>query len=241
MNLTSGTSEMKKSILKLLLLVVCLGAICVGAYFILKALKLDDIDTLREVVNNGAWGVIIYILLQVFQVIFIPINTTIFTVPAIILFGPVKAFFVSWIGCSLGSIVMFILGRYGGSKLLKWIVGEEKAEHYANALGKTKFILPIFLLVPIFPDDILCASAGLAKINMIYFIIVITVTRAIDTACTCFIGASMVQSTLGIVLLCIFVAIMLGVSIILTKKQDKIENWFVRRFTKTDVDNNEEK
>ena len=218
MNLTSGTSEMKKSILKLLLLVVCLGAICVGAYFILKALKLDDIDTLREVVNNGAWGVIIYIL-----------------------FGPVKAFFVSWIGCSLGSIVMFILGRYGGSKLLKWIVGEEKAEHYANALGKTKFILPIFLLVPIFPDDILCASAGLAKINMIYFIIVITVTRAIDTACTCFIGASMVQSTLGIVLLCIFVAIMLGVSIILTKKQDKIENWFVRRFTKTDVDNNEEK
>ena len=223
---------MKKAILKTALLCVILCSICVGAYFLLKALKLDDIDTLRRVVNNGAWGIIIYVLLQIFQVIFIPINTTLFTVPAIILFGPVKAFFISWAGCTLGSIAMFFIGRYGGSKLLAWIVGEKKSAKYADALGRTKFILPIFLLVPVFPDDILCASAGLARINVLYFIIVITVTRAIDTACTCFIGSAMVQSTLGIVLLVIFVVIMLITSLLLTKYQDKIEKWFMERFSK---------
>ena len=227
---------MKKAIFKTVLLVVILASICIGTYFILRAFNLDDIETLREIVNRGVLGVIVYILLQIVQVIFIPINTTIFTVPAIILFGPVKAFLVSWIGCALGSICMFLIARFCGNKVLSWIVGEEKANKYAGVLGKGKYLLPIFLLIPIFPDDIMCASAGIAKINFLYFCVVVFVTRCIDTACTCFIGASLIHSPIGIAFLVIFIVGMLVLSIWLTKNQEKVENWFIKIFTKKKKD-----
>ncbi|MCM1224727.1 MAG: VTT domain-containing protein, partial [Lachnospiraceae bacterium] len=188
---------MKKAILKTLLLIAIISAICVGAYFLLKAFELDDLETLREIVNKGWWGAVIYVLLQIIQVIFIPINTTIFTAPAIVLFGATKAFIISWIGCTLGSIIMFLVARYGGGRLLKWIVGEEKSKKYVEVLAKGKYLLPILLLIPIFPDDIMCASAGIGKINIVYFCIVITITRCIDTACTCFIGAELIKSPIG--------------------------------------------
>ena len=227
---------MKTKILKWFLTIFVIIGVCFGAYFTLKAFGLNDIDKLREIVNNGIWGVIIYIILQIIQVIFIPINTTLFTVPAIVLFGSVKAFFISWIGCALGSILMFLIARYLGNKVLKWLVGEEKANRYASLLGKGKFLLPLFLLIPIFPDDIMCASAGLGKINFMYFVVVVVVTRAIDTACTCFIGASLIQSIPGIIVLCVFVILMLIASIWLTKNREKVENWFVNKFNKNNKD-----
>lgn len=223
---------MKKTILRTILLVVIIASICLASYFLLRAFNLDDIETLREIVNRGAWGVIIYIILQIIQVIFIPINTTIFTIPAIILFGPVKAFLISWVGCALGSICMFLIARFCGNKVLSWVVGEEKANKYAGVLGKGKYLLPLFLLIPIFPDDIMCASAGIAKINSFYFIAIIAITRCIDTACTCFIGTSLIQSPIGIALLAVFVIVMLVLSIWLTKNQEKVENWFIKIFTK---------
>ncbi|MGN1222074.1 MAG: TVP38/TMEM64 family protein [Christensenellales bacterium] len=221
-----------KKIIKQIAFISTLILIGIGAYFILRAFGLNNIETLRKVANNGIVGAFIYILLQIFQVIFLPINTTMFTIPAIIIFGPFKAFIISWIGCALGSIAMFLIARIWGVKVLKWLVGEEKATKYANLLKKGKYLLPIFLTIPIFPDDIICASAGLGKINFLYFTIVIIITRAIDTACTCFIGSELIKSPIGICLLVLFTIIMLIVGILVTKNQEKVDAWFVNKFSK---------
>lgn len=225
---------MKKGIIKTTALVLMLVGIGFGVYFLLKLFGLNDIETLRKIVNKGFLGALIYILLQIIQVIFIPINTSIFTIPAIVLFGPVKAFFVSWIGCTLGSIIMFLIAKIWGIKVLKWIVGEDKAIKYANFLRKGKYLLPIFLTIPIFPDDIMCASAGLGNINFWYFCVVIVITRAIDTFCTCFIGSALVKTPLGIVALVLIAIAMCVIGFFVTKNQDKIDNWFVSKFTKKD-------
>ena len=76
---------MKKQLIKWFALASALILSGIGAYFLLKAFGLTNIETLRQVANNGILGAVIYILLQVFQVIFIPINTTMFTIPAIII------------------------------------------------------------------------------------------------------------------------------------------------------------
>ena len=148
----------EKSILKTILMVVVLVSIFIGAYFLLKAFGLDDIETLRQIANKGFWGAFIYVLLQVFQVVFIPINTTIFTIPAIILFGPVKAFIISWIGCTLGSICMFTIARLCGIKVLKWIVGEEKAIKYADLLKKANICCRYSYLF-LYSQMMLCVQA----------------------------------------------------------------------------------
>ena len=125
---------------------------------------------------------------------------------------------------------MFWLGRIFGSKILKWIVGSEKAEKYATYLGKAKFVLPLILLVPVFPDDIVCLGAGLSNVNPFYFMTVIFLTRGIDNFCTVFVGASMLKSTVGIILLVIFVIAMIIASYFLTKYQDFLQS--LRAFAK---------
>lgn len=223
---------MKKKLLKTLLVILIIGAIVAFGYFLLKILGLDDINKLREIVNNNIWGVLIYILILIAQVLFLPAGTLFFSGGAVVLFGdnPFKAWIICWIGLALGSYLMFFIARVFGVKALKWIVGEEKANHYAEILGKGKFILPMILLIPIFPDDIVCAAAGLSNMNWLYFCIVVTITRGIDNFCTVFVGAEMLKTSLGIVLLCIFVVVMLIAAYFLTKYQDKIEKWLVQKF-----------
>ena len=115
---------------------------------------------------------------------------------------------------------------------MKWIVGSEKTQKYAAYLGKAKFILPLILLVPVFPDDIICLAAGISNVNPLYFMSVVFITRGIDNFCTVFVGASMLKSTVGIILLIIFVIAMIIASYFLTKHQEKIENFFLEKFTR---------
>ena len=222
----------KKNILKSFLFIAFYLLLMIVMWLILKYFKLDDINTLRELCSNGFAGQLIFILLQILQVIFLPINSIIFTVPAILIFGPLEAFLISYVGIVIGSIIMFFIGRCGGLKILNLLVGKDKAMHYAKTIGKGKFLLPIFMLIAVFPDDILCVSAGLSNIKFSYFLCVILVTRAIDLIFTCFVGTIAIKSSLGIILLAIFLIVAIIFAIILTKKQEKIEKWFVQALSK---------
>lgn len=222
---------MKKTILKAIIIISVITLIAVGAYFLLVALGLDNFETLKAVANDGWWGIIIFFFLQIFQVVFIPVGTLLFTGPLVILFGGTKAFLISWTGIVVGSIILFLIAKYSGNKILKWIVGEKNAIRYAEIVSRGKFLLPIILMIPIFPDDVICAAAGVARMNTFYFCMVIIITRAIDNACTCFIGAELIKSTTGIIVLCIFVLIMIVLSYFLAKYQIQIENWIVDKLT----------
>lgn len=224
--------ETKKSIIKLVIVVLALIGFFVLAFYVLKWIGLDSVSKIVEVCNKNAWGALIFIALQIMQVLFIPVGNMAFTVPGAIIFGATKGFFITWAGVTIGSIIMFYIGRYGGGKLLNWIVGREKAEHYRDIISKGKFILPFILLIPVFPDDIVCASAGLSKIKWWYFWITIFITRGIDTFCTCFIAVESAKSPVGIAFLCIFIVCMLIAAYFVTKYREKIENFFVNLFTR---------
>lgn len=222
-----------KKIWKILIIVLVIAAVGVGAYFLMKSLGLDNLEGLRQVIDNSFWGVFVFCLILIAQVIFLPAGTLAFTASAVVLFeSPVKAWLICWLSLAVGSWIMFWLGRIFGSKILKWIVGSEKAEKYATYLGKAKYVLPLILLVPVFPDDIVCLGAGLSNVNPIYFMTVVFLTRGIDNFCTVFVGASMLKSTVGIILLGVFVVVMIVAAYFLTKNQDKIENFFLEKFTR---------
>ncbi len=220
------------NILKSIFILLLYAGLMLGFWFILKHFKLNNIETLREICSNSFLGYFVFILLQIIQVVFLPVSGIIFTIPAIIIFGSVKGFLVSYIGLILGSIAMFFIGRFGGIKLLKLLIGEEKAKKCAKMLGKGKFLFPILMIVGLFPDDLLIASAGVSNIKFSYFFIVVLITRAIDLAFTCFVGIYALKSPIGIVLLSIFFIILAICSFILTKKQDKLESWFVNSLAK---------
>lgn len=222
-----------KKFLKILLIVCIMLGIGLTVYFAFKKLlpqNAESADAVRSNINFG-W-LVLFVFLQVIQVIFVPLSGQIVTIPCLLIFKNWQAFLISWIGISIGSIIMYFIGRSGGSKLLEWVVGKEKAEKYSKFLSKGIFLFPITMLIPIFPDDIMSCCAGIAKLNKWYCIAVILITRALCVASTCFLGSAMIKSTWGIILLCVFVIAMVAVAIITTKKQDKINAWFVKKFGK---------
>lgn len=222
-----------KKVWKILIVVGVLALIIVGGYFVLDYFQLNNLDRLRAVVDNNIWGVLIFGFILILQVLFLPAGTLFFSGSAVILFeSPLKAWLICWISLAIGSWIMFFIARIFGVKVLKWIVGKKRAEKYAYYLGRGKFVLPMILLIPIFPDDIVCAASGLSNIKWLYFMIVVFITRGIDNFCTVFIGAELIKSTVGIILLIVFVLIMLIASYFLTKYQDKIENYFLEKFSK---------
>lgn len=228
----SYTNQVKKSLLKTLLVIGIIALIVVLGYFVCKFFGLDNLEDLKKIVDNSFAGMLIFVIILILQVIFLPAGTLVFSGSAVVLFdSPLKAWLICWFGLAIGSWIMFWIARIWGVKVLKWIVGQERAEKYAYYLGRGKFVLPMILLVPIFPDDLICAASGLSNINWLYFMIVVFITRGIDNFCTVFIGAELIKSAVGIILLCIFIVIMIIASYFLTKYQDKIENYFLEKFS----------
>lgn len=215
----------KRRIVLVVLAVILFSVLCC---LLINKLGLDDITKLRKIVNNGFGGMIIYIVLLALQVAFLPVNSLILIVPAIVLFGSSKAFILSLIGCVIGSIISFFIGKCFGSQVMGWMMGEEKVKEFEEKLSNAHILLPIFLLVPIFPDEIMCVAAGAAKVKTLFFIITIIITRAIDLFFTCFVGASIPFE--GWYLLLWALIILLGVFCVylLTKHQKRIVEFFTK-------------
>lgn len=75
----------------------------------------------------------------------------------------------------VGSIVAYWLGRFGGKRAVKWIAGDEeefdKWTHAMNGkVGKGAYALTV--LLPIFPDDLLCIVVGAMRMDFLFFVVV---------------------------------------------------------------------
>lgn len=74
----------------------------------------------------------------------------------------------------VGSMVAYWLGKIGGRRAVKWIAGdEEEFDKWSNALnGKLgKRLYALTVLLPIFPDDILCIVVGAMKMDFLFFVV----------------------------------------------------------------------
>ena len=145
-------------------------------------------EALQEyLTRSGAWMPTLYIALQFLQVVILPIPSVVSTLAGVALFGALWATIYSLIGILLGSFVAFFIGRKLGNKAVSWMVGEEALKKWQKKLkGKDNFILTLAFALPVFPDDILCFLAGLSTMTTKYFLIMVTLCRAVGIAGTCY-------------------------------------------------------
>ena len=89
----------------------------------------------------------------------------------------------------VGAICAYWLGRLVGKPAVKWVTGSTKGyETWVRKLnGKVgKWTYASTVLLPIFPDDLLCIVAGSAKINFTFFVLVNTICKFIGLFCLLF-------------------------------------------------------
>lgn len=185
-----------------------------------------DTESLQEYLGGaGAWMPFLYTLLQFLQVVILPIPSMVSTLAGVALFGSFWATVYSTIGILLGSYLAFFLGRKLGNKAVTWMIGEETLLKWKKRLkGKDNFFLTLMFFLPLFPDDILCLFAGLSTMSVGYFIWVITISRIISIAATCYsIDLIPFNTWWGITLWILFFVLMIFVFIFTSKNMDKIQ------------------
>lgn len=93
------------------------------------------------------------------------------------------AFIVAFSGVMLSSLIMYLIGRFGGYSLGKKIIGEEDCKKASELLNNKGLIyFPMMMMFPVFPDDALVMVAGTLKMSLKWFIPSIVIGRGIGVA-----------------------------------------------------------
>ncbi len=167
-------------------------AICLLVIYILKATgfwdKIDSVESLRNYISSfGIYAVIIFILMQIFQVVVLPIPGVVAIGAGVALFGPFWGGVYSLIGILMGTFIAYFIGRKLGYKVAAFVAGKENIDKGLQLIkGKDKAVLTLMFLLPFFPDDILCFVSGLSSMSVRYFVIMVTVSRIISTFTTAY-------------------------------------------------------
>ncbi len=184
-----------KKILKIIGAILAAVLIIIGIFFLFKHFGITDKDSLQEIIKSvGAWGPIVFFLLQVVVATLLPVipgMNLMFLILAGTLFDNVfLAVLIALLGVWTSSILLFTIGNTLGEKVAAKIVGAEDLNKAQDLIDtKSKIYLPIMFLFPFFPDDALCLSAGMTKMKYSYFIPIVLIFRstgALTTVLTSF-------------------------------------------------------
>ena len=133
---------------------------------------LFDINYIKK---HGAFASVIFVILQILQVIFPIVPGGLSCLVGVILFGPFKGFLYNYVGLSVGSIIVFSLSRKYGLPLIKKFFSDKvlrKYEKYFNSNNYNKLFL-WGILLPGVPDDLMCYLCGLTNVTYKKFISII--------------------------------------------------------------------
>ena len=184
------SKEKLKKYLKILVVLLVVATISVGIYFVLRHFGFTDADKLKGwIKSTGGWAVIVYILLRVSFTIFlsfVPACSMIFDLLSVATFGyypPIVIFLICFTSVVITSVIMDLIGRFGGNKAIIKILGKEDYEEAKDLIQEKGMVyVPVMYLLPIFPDDAICMVSGATKMNFWVHLAEIVLCRGIGCA-----------------------------------------------------------
>lgn len=198
--------------------------------------KVDSAQDIREFVSStGGYAVVVFIVLQILQVVILPIPGILMIGAGTMLFGPLLSSVYSFIGIMAGSLLSFFIGRFLGYRAVKWLVGDSIDKVLKSVKGKDKVILSFMFLFPFFPDDILCFVSGISSMSVRFFVIMISIARIISVTFTAFsISGNLIpyNTWWGLLLWGVIFIITAIVCVIIYKNGEKIEKKLLSIFNK---------
>jgi uncharacterized membrane protein YdjX (TVP38/TMEM64 family) len=165
-----------------LLLLMILAGVFLFFYFDLYTFFVDRKKIVDFVNSFGPLSVVIFIGLQVLQVIVAPIPGEVNGFIGGYLYGPVLGTLYSTIGLTIGSWLAFTLARWLGMPFVERVINPQIIQKY-DYFMEHRGILVTFILfvIPGFPKDALSYIIGLSHMKTSTFLIVCTAGRLLGT------------------------------------------------------------
>lgn len=229
----------KKKLLRIILVLVLITFVLGLLYFALEVTglweKLNSVDKLQSVILElGFWGRFIFVLLQFLQVTFVPLPSPVLIIAGSLIYGPFQAGLLSISGILLGSAFAFFLGRVFGKKLVVFMVGEQTEKKWRKFLSGCKYTFVIMMLLPLFPDDILCMVAGVTDMSWTFFMLTQLITRPIGIFLVSYFSSGQIipYHGWGLIVWAIILIASVALLYLSSKYNQKIEDFIKNLFSK---------
>ncbi len=211
---------------------VVAGAVLGGIFYLMYVhgyiAYFTDRRRLLQVINeHRAYAALIFIGLQVLQVIAAPVPGEVTGFVGGMVFGTAWGVLYSTVGLTLGSWIAFLLARIAGRPVVEMVVKPETIRRYDYVMKhKGMFLAFLMFLIPGFPKDILCYVLGLGHMRNRDFLVVSTTGRLFGTTLLTLGGAFFREKHYGALFTLVGISLIL---ILLTMiYRESIERWFRR-------------
>lgn len=175
------TDDRQKKYIFRILSIVCLGA--TAAFFIYgyNTGLFTSVEAIQKIVEKyGILGPLIFILIQIIQVVIPIIPGGVSLLAGVVAFGPVYGFIYNYLGIVIGSIAVFLIARRLGRRFVESRVSNSFLKKYGSWLENEKRFSRLFaiaIFMPVAPDDFLCMLAGLTRMSLKEFTIIILLCK----------------------------------------------------------------
>ncbi len=138
-----------------------------------------SVEELREwIAGFGAAAGVVYFVLQLMTVIIAPIPSNVSTAAGALALGFWPGFLLGASAVVVGSLIVFTLAKRLGEPFVQRFVDQKTLKKYMPVIEKKRdAFMFLALLLPFFPDDLLCILAGLSGMGTLRFFVIALVTR----------------------------------------------------------------
>lgn len=185
-------------------------------------------DQIRLLVKeHGVLGPLIFMGVQLLQVLIAPIPGQVVSMLSGALFGPWLGTLYSMIGMALGFTMIFLLAKNLGRPFVERFVAQKYLDKF-DYISKTNGPVVLFLifLTPFFPDDIISLVAGLSPIRIRTLMLVSLAGRLPGTLVLALLGSGIADADAKLIVS--IVTILLVIGMVCFWQRVRLEKWIRR-------------
>ncbi len=154
---------------------------CIAVAMAMKNGVLSSQRAFTDFVKSaGIFAPIVFLVIEITSVVIAILPCSLGYPVSAAAFGPVFGFILNAVATMAGSLIIFWIVRVWGKPLVEAVVEKKHFDKYGKLMEKTsmfeKILVPA-MLVPFFPDNVLCYLAGLTKIEFKRFFMIVVIFK----------------------------------------------------------------
>ena len=158
------STKTSRRLINIVTIITTIILILLCIYWYKLGIFTDQAKMKAYLANKQIIGPLIFVLIQIIQVVIPVIPGGVSLLGGVIFFGPWWGFVYNYVGICIGSIILFFLARYYGKPFILHLISEETYEKYMKWTKNQKkynWFFAICIVAPAAPDDVLCMISGL--------------------------------------------------------------------------------
>ncbi len=193
----------------------------------------DQVEQFLAAFGRGA--PLVFMLLQVIQVILAPVPGEATGFIGGYLFGSLKGFVYSSLALAMGSWINFSIGRFLGKRYVRRWIPDKTLSRFDHLVQRQGVIVLFLLFVfPGFPKDYLCLFLGITAIPLKIFLLIASIGRMPGTLMLSLKGEFLFQE--NYLVLAILLAVTVVLAVVTIRYRESLYRWFEKLNGKTDGD-----